>query len=130
MDAVLGTAHGLRRAQTLWEACERLSEGTGDIALAIIDLDFNGQGAGLLKILGECELAFPILVVTNEIGVLYRDESISAIAVDYLIKPIDVTELKQKIRELCRESEMTHEEHHLHLRSRKATSRARLGLAA
>lgn len=109
MDAVLASCHGVRMATNPREVVQLLRSGVRDVAMAIVDLDFHPHGRSLLHVLEGCEVDFPILAVTDDKAAMLKDEMISDISVDYLLKPVRHTDLRQKITELCRKSEIIHE---------------------
>lgn len=105
MSVVFETGHGIRKAHDLGDACRKLTSGTDDVALAIIDLDFHGRGRSLLRILGACEPDFPILAVGDP-DLLAKDEAISGIALASVAKPVDPVQLEENIAALCKERDM------------------------
>ncbi|HEY8899757.1 MAG TPA: hypothetical protein VIM61_05045 [Chthoniobacterales bacterium] len=117
-DAILETSHGLRRIREYPDAVRILAGDTRDVALAIIDLDFDQPGPSLLKLLAESEPGFPVLVVADEADAVTRDDEIANVMADFLLKPISSGELAQTIRELCREFELICEESLPRLRGR------------
>ncbi|CAN5685250.1 hypothetical protein BH09VER1_BH09VER1_03480 [soil metagenome] len=97
-DAIIDTRHGVRRANDLPETERLLGENTWDLALAIVDLDLaDTEGFHALH---DGPLAFPVLAVTGNVETYYRHAADSRSIADYLIKPVALDELRQKVREL------------------------------
>lgn len=106
VDAILETSHGLRSLENFSAVGRELCTGTNDVALAIVDLDFQGRGLSLLHLLAECERHFPVLaIVPSSLSAADRLE-IFALAAGCLEKPIRAGELQSLVREICRRQEM------------------------
>jgi DNA-binding response OmpR family regulator len=112
MDAILETGHGVRRVRDFQTACKILTTEDQDIAMAIVDA--KEKGVSLLRFLNAFGPGFPILIVTDNEKALLRDKLISEIAVNHLVKPVDVATLRAKIQELCRQGEEFLEHHPRH----------------
>lgn len=100
VTAILKTAHAVRLTRTVESAAARLREGVVDIALAIIDLHLPGDGRGLLQIMGGCEPDFPIVAIVGSPGEA-REETLAAIAMKILAKPVSSENLAPQIRAIC-----------------------------
>lgn len=98
-DAIIDTRHGVRRATNQPETDRLLLENTWDIALAIVDLDLAGPAS--FHALHDGPLDFPVLAVTENVETYYRFAADSRCIADYLIKPVALDELRQKVRELA-----------------------------
>lgn len=105
IKAVLETCHGLRVVHDLREATTALAEGSDDVALMIVDLDFDGQGTLLLSILGSSEPDFPVLAVAEPVISEPTRRLLSEAAVESLPKPVDVEDLRNRVEEICRVQE-------------------------
>ena len=101
LDAILDSGYGVRMARNFRNACLCLKAGTGDLALAIVDLDLSAHGRALLHGLGGFAPDFPILTVADEYDAFAFETSIQEIAAECLVKPIEMAVLKQSINRLC-----------------------------
>jgi len=101
LDAVMETRHGLRRACDIRDVWRVLTEETHHIALAIIDRDFHQHGLTLLHTLNGTDPDFPILAVARSNEAVVEAKRGCKLAIDYLVKPVTVSELRRKINELC-----------------------------
>lgn len=102
LDAILESGHGMRRARDLRSASQRLTScRDSGIAVAIIDLDLEGDGCSLLRILSGCEPDFPIVVVGGSEKSCRCAELIRSTALAALTKPADPRELRWTIDDLC-----------------------------
>lgn len=103
ISAIIDTRHGARHITETSEANRLLREDTWDIALAIVDLDLAGpEGFPALQ---DGPLDFPVLAVTESAETYYHHHASTHSVADYLIKPVALDELRQKVRELSAQVE-------------------------
>ena len=101
LDAILATSHGVRCVHSVREACHALLGGTTDLAMAVIDLDFDGGGELLLQALSGCEPDFPILVIAHDHTTLKTEHLIAEVATARLNKVVTTPELEAAIGGVC-----------------------------
>jgi len=107
LEAILDTGHGMQRVESIQAACDHLVLGTGEIALAIMDLDLNRRGGLLWHALGGHHPDFPIFVVGSTEREFRRDEALCDLAARVFAKPVKSSELKLQI-EATRKRFKTH----------------------
>lgn len=104
IDAALRSGHEMRRARNFHYACQILGTRTADIGMAIIDMDLQERGRSLAHVLAGCGHPYPLVVVTENDGLVEQDEILAQTVVAILHKPVVPYDLDEVIEEFCRSS--------------------------
>jgi DNA-binding response OmpR family regulator len=102
-QGLLEEGYGVTHVATAGSARLRLAETVPNLALLDLGLP-DGDGLELLKELETCAPDVPVIILTARGGVMDRVSGLDGGAMDYMVKPFALAELKARIRLHLRKS--------------------------